>query len=361
MLDQTQEEFVVTKNNVKADGFTLVELLVVIAIIGILVALLLPAVQAAREAARRSTCINHLKQLGLACLNYESTNKSFPPAASALGNETKGTDKDTRWGYHVLTADYLEQGTVVDQIDSDEHWYTDANVTFLRTVEVPELRCPSYAAFQPINFEGPGDMEFVESSNASSHYMGNMGANVKIALDDSEINIDIPDYCGGTADSASSPYEIDAVVKINERGIKTISCNSGNGSGYAAINGVIVVGTKVTFGKITDGSSKTFLIGESAFGEPEFQSARPWWVGRTTKFYYTSKNVAYNINDGARENEDNDIPKRLRNDQGFGSLHPGGCNWALADGSVRFMNESTAIEVLFAHASRSADEIIADE
>ena len=97
--------------NKSTRGFTLVELLVVIAIIGILVALLLPAVQAAREAARRNSCVNHLKQIGLACLNFESTTGHFPTcgrtkdqfdeATSRAGGKRTGYEP-ARWLYQTL-------------------------------------------------------------------------------------------------------------------------------------------------------------------------------------------------------------------------------------------------------------------
>src|SRR3954471_20063556 len=90
-----------------APGFTLVELLVVIAIIGILVALLLPAIQAAREAARRTKCVNNLKNIGLACLNYESTKKSYPPSS------TIATDISTNGlSWEVLILPYIEEGGI---------------------------------------------------------------------------------------------------------------------------------------------------------------------------------------------------------------------------------------------------------
>src|SRR6201988_3028453 len=88
-------------------AFTLVELLVVIAIIGILVALLLPAIQAAREAARRTKCVNNLKNIGLACLNYESSKKSYPPSSTIADDvNTNGLS------WHVLILPYVEEGGI---------------------------------------------------------------------------------------------------------------------------------------------------------------------------------------------------------------------------------------------------------
>ena len=99
-------------------GFTLVELLVVIAIIGILVALLLPAIQAAREAARRSQCANNLKQIGIACLNYESSRKTLPPGAFLA--------EGSSWSAFILP--YLEEGAAFDQLRIGEN--SDKNINF---------------------------------------------------------------------------------------------------------------------------------------------------------------------------------------------------------------------------------------
>lgn len=112
-------------------GFTLVELLVVIAIIGVLVGLLLPAVQSAREAARRMQCSNHLKQIGLALHNYESAFKMFPPGRSEKGIST-----------HAAILPFLEQASVFDLVNPSVDWDHAENQEATRTF-IPGFNCPS--------------------------------------------------------------------------------------------------------------------------------------------------------------------------------------------------------------------------
>ncbi|HBO44945.1 MAG TPA: prepilin-type cleavage/methylation domain-containing protein [Planctomycetaceae bacterium] len=122
-------------------GFTLVELLVVIAIIGILVALLLPAVQAAREAARRMTCKNHLKQLGLAVHNYQVGYGTFPPSFCIEPGAVL-TGNNGSWSIHGRILPYLEQGSSYDRVRLDIAW--DAQVaTGVPTMRVPVYLCAS--------------------------------------------------------------------------------------------------------------------------------------------------------------------------------------------------------------------------
>lgn len=117
-------------------GFTLIELLVVIAIIAILVALLLPAVQQAREAARRTQCKNNLKQIALAVHNYESTYAVFPPSM-AINN---AITSNSSWSIHGRIMPYLEQINLYNQIDLSKAW---GNFPVISNFRVPVFACPS--------------------------------------------------------------------------------------------------------------------------------------------------------------------------------------------------------------------------
>lgn len=129
---------------VRRRGFTLVELLVVIAIIGILVALLLPAVQAAREAARRMQCGNHLKQIGLAILNYESTYKRLPIGWNGFTDPVQTTT--FRWSYLAGILPYLEQGQVLEGLNLSLTLYPPGGGQAPRPVHVPmiSVKIPTY-------------------------------------------------------------------------------------------------------------------------------------------------------------------------------------------------------------------------
>jgi prepilin-type N-terminal cleavage/methylation domain-containing protein len=153
-------------------GFTLVELLVVIAIIGILVALLLPAVQAAREAARRINCQNNLKQLGLAVHNYENALGCFPPSSVVFGGAT-----NQPWSGQSLLLPYVEAGSIQGQINySVGYHHPDNQANFppsgVATIRVPVLMCAS-----EIN-----DRVRLNASGVPEHYPLNYAMNVGMYL-----------------------------------------------------------------------------------------------------------------------------------------------------------------------------------
>lgn len=123
-------------NSSRRKAFTLVELLVVIAIIGVMVGLLLPAVQAAREAARRMSCSNNMRQLGLAMQNYESAVRRIPPSACV----NPKTTANASWSIHGRLFPYLEQNVLANQIDLSLNW---SNYPILNYYRVPTYVCPS--------------------------------------------------------------------------------------------------------------------------------------------------------------------------------------------------------------------------
>jgi prepilin-type N-terminal cleavage/methylation domain-containing protein len=137
-------------------GFTLVELLVVIAIIGILVALLLPAIQAAREAARRSQCKNNLKQLGLAVLNYEGTYRRLPPSVAIDFNGVDNTANNLAWGVHGRILPFLEEGQLYRQVDINDAWDFQTAIDGLR---IGAFSCPSDTQAPVVRDPGGGKVK----------------------------------------------------------------------------------------------------------------------------------------------------------------------------------------------------------
>ena len=198
-------------------GFTLVELLVVIAIIGVLVALLLPAVQAAREASRRSSCQNKLKQFGLALLNYESAKKEFP--AGSQGVIGVGTDDPPYYSPHAQLLAYFEQGVIAQRLNFKKSPWTTENSAVAKTQ--PDIFiCPSDTINDQPNREVMG----------WSNYHGNAGGWVMLTK---------------SWDGVFGPYSSNAP-----------STKVGN---YDQL-------PPVTIGQIVDGTSNTAAFAEMANG-----------------------------------------------------------------------------------------------
>jgi prepilin-type N-terminal cleavage/methylation domain-containing protein/prepilin-type processing-associated H-X9-DG protein len=307
---------------VRRSGFTLVELLVVIAIIGILVALLLPAVQAAREAARRTQCTNNMKQLGLAMQNYLSARKTFPPGSIRDKAAGKSNFRDPRVSPHVRLLPYMENQPLYDRFDWTYSWETDQNA-ILRRTNVAGLACPSrenndvdyyYSANKPI--AGAGG-EF------ATHYMGVMGAK-------------------GLIPGTTTSYEID-----------TSTPNHGD----FATNGILIRDRAIAASKVTDGLSHTFLMGEMSWNIGEIEA----WTGGLSPAWQNSMTIKNVTNPLNSYKYDIPLNQLSINDTSFGSLHAGrGANFLMGDGSVHFISEDIALDTLKSLASRKTAEVVSD-
>jgi len=293
-------------------GFTLVELLVVIAIIGILIALLLPAVQSAREAARRSQCTNNLKQIGVAFHNHHDTYKRLP-----LG-QYRGRTGPNFCGWTIEIFPFIEQQGLYDQIDL--HNYRDlraaledgsSNIREEGQTVIPGFRCPSDTSpdVLPKNFRDweDGHRNF-DYQPATSNYVANRGFSIEGIW----------------------------VMQVNE--------------------GVFQRGATYAFEDITDGLSNTFGAGErhgntrvsadvGADLHNERQFAAASWLGTTRDtpgapegscqiFGYTS--IRLNRPPGPIDYLAGMGPAW----QAYGSEHPGGGNFLMCDGAVKFISET---------------------
>ena len=299
-------------------AFTLVELLVVIAIIGVLVALLLPAVQAAREAARRMQCQNHLKQLGLALHNYHDTVLTLPCGGLSGGNQM---------GFHVFILPYLEQNSLLNDATKFNFALSWSNLTANPNPNISggmQARVPTYYCPSQILQKG------THSNNTSmivytTHYFGVMGAK----------------GVGYTFQGASTPPE----------------------RGGFADNGVLYRDSKVRFAEISDGTSNTLLVGESAWSPERIRGGgylhhrRGWIQGFDGTGVGNTAHACKNINFGINVRGYTQAPVvEYFNDVSFGSQHPGGANFVFCDGSTRFVTANVDIALYKATASRGTGE-----
>ena len=340
-------------------GFTLIELLVVIAIIAILIGLLLPAVQKVREAAARSKCSNNLKQLAIAAHAFHDVNGRLPPGG---GNDVNpfGTAGGPQWGssWKVYILPFIEQNAIYNSWQfTGNSGYTNANnMNRVAGIVIPTYRCPSSPLPEFMNSRG--------------------GYNVRMMADS---------YTGiaGSATFRGNP----ATPAATNVGLFQQGCCNGGGS-WASNTGVFYAGSKVTLVGITDGTSNTWMIGEqsdhlrTAANQPvtggytagygnsgglygwTMGSAHPtggdqagWGDGR----HFNCTSVRWAIN---RRGLSNSPANGTNNDVGanfpLSSAHPGGCNIAMGDGSIRFVRDSLPILTVHAYATRAGGETIQD-
>lgn len=290
-------------------AFTLVELLVVIAIISVLVGLLLPAVQAAREAARRNSCLGNSYQLSTAAQNYESQHGEFPAGARAHRQENLGS---VSW--NVLLLPYFEQSELYERINPNADGGVGPDGHNLSVHVVPIFYCPS--AEQPSN-----DLDTKKGSN----YVGVAGA----------------ESDGGVLD------------------LEDISC------GDLFINGVFAYDQPSSVADVTDGTSNSFVFGERVYLLEEWTLGAKWRGEPVDRICIAAiKNLRYPPNANRQTIgywvRDFEAPAALRlvtrNDLYFGSDHPGGTTFAFADGHAKFIADDVDFTILQDMATRNGGE-----
>lgn len=294
-------------------AFTLVELLVVIAIIGILIALLLPAVQAAREAARRMQCANNLKQLGLGMHLYNDANKRLPPGGlSGVGHP------NTMHSLFVFLLPYMEQAAAYGQMDLSLPMTVSPNQEIAEAVG-PTFICPSYS----------GGIKSVatladDAANDITNYAGVMGSTKKTH---GFTRLDSESLCGTFYD-----------------------------------DGLLYPESAVQMRDISDGTSSTLAIGERTHGLRSWTRGASYDGSRNNPSWFcvaSAKNVVWPINPDEQAVCYDDCPFGQTctfNDVYFGSQHPGGAQFVFADGSTHFLNDAIDMATYKALATRNGGE-----
>jgi prepilin-type N-terminal cleavage/methylation domain-containing protein/prepilin-type processing-associated H-X9-DG protein len=338
----------------KRSGFTLIELLVVIAIISVLIALLLPAVQSAREAARRAQCVNNLKQIGLAIANYESsvgcivpgyisTNRPHAwPGVPGYDPDPHTNDNGPGWGWLALVLPQVEQAPLYNAINFNlPTWVADNGTAVVTQINV--FNCPSAINPTPTCPMVDADLNPLPVANQSfarANYQYNMGWN----------------------DTSFQP------------------ANTNYDDAILGCNGPIYRNSHVTYAGVTDGLSNTVVASEKT---PYLADAS--WVGIIPGYRHFAYNMFASLGTGgvgpggAQINYDypgallashsgpslyedpvviHPPNSPLGHTDEFYSQHPGGANVLMGDGSVRFVKAAINLRTWQALSSRGIGEVI---
>ena len=298
----------------RSSGFTLVELLVVIAIIGVLVALLLPAVQAAREAARASSCKNNLRQLGMALHNYHDTMNRLPSGWCTLPEGSGSHFQHSHevapgWGWTVGLLPFMEQNNLHDSLHHHEHIDADENQAARETI-IKTLICPS----------DPGDKTFIIGGGGGHDHE-----------EDGEHHHSVDE---GTPLFRVSKSNYPGVFGTNE-----LEDNP------AAGNGAFFMNSSLTMANFTDGLSNTFVVGER-----HSRLGGSLWQGIVEEANEPMARIL-----GVADHSPNSPEHHFED---FTSAHPAGVQLLAGDGSVHRVSNSIAIEVYRALCTRAGGEVV---